>query len=550
MNCRKLTNRLLGSRMPRTARIQYPGGEIRDSRPMAQTRFRDRLLLFAIVISTCSAGLFENTLAAEKFRPSVTSRPATTIKVQNEVGSTFTIKARRVGEAIVYQDDIIIAETQVQEASGTRQFRRWKDGIISFKIEANHPYRTEILNAIENLNRNTVLWYREATDVGSKYISIIHGDGCYSGIGYPPPPPFHFGDSYDVSIGVDSMGNNCASEGVIIHELLHAAGLQHEQNRRDRDKYVQIYWNNIKPEEQHNFEIGHWLTFKDIGNYNYASVMHYACNDFRRPHTNKTIDAKPPGSASFGQRTGLSRGDVDAIAAMYYDVSPNRGKPVLTPTALPLLSYSTCSTPQPSPPTPGQCRKMKKEVARVQSGSNSILLQKRLDRLKEELKRCLEDQFDWTAKPVSGSQIISETPVLLRNVTEDKCFSYGEREYGINLVWGNCTNPNVTFVREAGPGSIHYGELVAMRITNADASNPKVGNGYLRYQKREYGINLVWSNTPVYEWILRSPDGPQLDGKVVDPNLRVGLWNEVEPDFLLYCERSKGINLRWKTDCS
>ncbi len=167
------------------------------------------------------------------------------------------------------------------------------------------------------------------------------------------------------------------------------------------------------------------------------------------------------------------------------------------------------------------------------------------------VKRAI-DQWNWDIQH-SRTQILSGDSVTFTNLTEDKCFYYGEREYGINLVWGNCINPNVTFLRKAGPGPIHYGEQVAIKINNADKTNPKVGQGFLRYQKREYGINLAWSNEPVYEWIIRSAAGPEMDGKDVLTrgalNSLLGLYNEVEPDFLLYCSRKYGINLRWTKDC-
>lgn len=39
----------------------------------------------------------------------------------------------------------------------------------------------------------------------------------------------------------------------MMHEILHALGFRHEQGRYDRDKYVEIFWENIKQGESNVF---------------------------------------------------------------------------------------------------------------------------------------------------------------------------------------------------------------------------------------------------------------------------------------------------------
>lgn len=43
-----------------------------------------------------------------------------------------------------------------------------------------------------------------------------------------------------------SLGQNCLVKGIVLHELMHALGFIHEQNRSDRDEFVKINFDNIR----------------------------------------------------------------------------------------------------------------------------------------------------------------------------------------------------------------------------------------------------------------------------------------------------------------
>ena len=63
--------------------------------------------------------------------------------------------------------------------------------------------------------------------------------------------------------------------GLLIHEIFHALGLIHEQNRPDRDQYVIINQANIAPGQFPQFNICRDCLTYGIP-YNCRSIMHYS----------------------------------------------------------------------------------------------------------------------------------------------------------------------------------------------------------------------------------------------------------------------------------
>ena len=113
----------------------------------------------------------------------------------------------------------------------------------------------------------------------------------------------------------------CA-EGTIQHELLHVLGFSHEQNRRDRNQFVRVHFENLRDGVERNFQI-----FPDgllCSPYDYCSVMHYSQKAFSvspittdsqiraenilQKNDKPTIEPlrSVSGCPGLGQRTGMS----------------------------------------------------------------------------------------------------------------------------------------------------------------------------------------------------------------------------------------------------
>lgn len=88
------------------------------------------------------------------------------------------------------------------------------------------------------------------------------------------------------------------------------------QAASERDEYVDIIWDNIKPGKENNFAKRAEDVVTQFGiPYDYGSVMHYSAKSFS-VNGEETIVPIDTG-ATIGQRTRLSDKDAARIRAMY-----------------------------------------------------------------------------------------------------------------------------------------------------------------------------------------------------------------------------------------
>ena len=120
----------------------------------------------------------------------------------------------------------------------------------------------------------------------------------------------------------------CAkSKGRILHELGHVIGFFHEQQRKDRDQYIEVNMANIKPSLQKQFMIRN--DSSSLGTkYDLKSIMHYDAKstaiDPSRPSF--TVLDERVNVSEIGQRNVLSR--LDKLQAKLLYQCETRGKSV------------------------------------------------------------------------------------------------------------------------------------------------------------------------------------------------------------------------------
>ncbi|XP_017099418.2 seminal metalloprotease 1 [Drosophila bipectinata] len=190
--------------------------------------------------------------------------------------------------------------------------KRWPQNVVVYRIsnDFDNLHKKAIETAIETLERNTCIIFREATDDDAAYLTVTaNTGGCYTAVGYR-------GEPQEMNLEIYPVGEGCFRPGTILHEFMHALGFYHQQSSAIRDGFVNVVYENIVPGKEFNFEkySDSVVTDFDLG-YDYDSCLHYRPGAFSINGEDTIVPLDS--SAQIGQRLGLSSKDIDKINIMY-----------------------------------------------------------------------------------------------------------------------------------------------------------------------------------------------------------------------------------------
>uniref|UniRef100_A0A673KWZ7 Metalloendopeptidase n=1 Tax=Sinocyclocheilus rhinocerous TaxID=307959 RepID=A0A673KWZ7_9TELE len=185
------------------------------------------------------------------------------------------------------------------------KWERSTDGLVYVPYVISNQYSPDELKVIERGLRSfaDVSCIRFVPHEGQRhFLHIMSDSGCYSYLGRQ-------GGGQVVSL--ERPG--CVYHHTVQHELLHALGFHHEQNRSDRDKHIKILLENVL-QKQSNFKKSE--TNNLATPYDYNSVMHYSRKAFSR-NNEPTMIPIPDGNVVIGEARSMSRNDILRINRLY-----------------------------------------------------------------------------------------------------------------------------------------------------------------------------------------------------------------------------------------
>ncbi|KAF8781682.1 astacin-like metalloprotease toxin 5 [Argiope bruennichi] len=211
----------------------------------------------------------------------------------------------------LFEGDIIGLDISDDRNAVARDERLWPRGVIPYVFDPglSSTVRLQmVLKAMWKYGNQTCIRFVPRTREAN-YVRIYPGQGCHSQIGM----------TKSKSIQTLSLGKGCGYLGTVLHELGHAVGFYHEHSRSDRDKWIKIFWENIKEGQESQFKRLEPANNRLLTPFDFNSIMLYGSYTFSKDKDRlKTMVGKDGRIIEpTREKTNLSKSDIIRIRKLY-----------------------------------------------------------------------------------------------------------------------------------------------------------------------------------------------------------------------------------------
>ena len=274
------------------------------------------------------------------------AQTATPTKVRAGIFRGRKVTFQVIDGKMMTEGDIVLEHVDyklpLQTDGGTISYLRYRWPLVGtvfqipYIIDPASGDVTNINNAIGTYNaifNGQIQWVAHTTE--ANYVDFNLNPLDTSGSGY---------SNIGMSGGEQVIGGSgTCTVSTLLHEMGHATGFWHEQERPDRNAYVTLNLNNMVNTAYSDSTI-QFDDLQAITLYDWSSVMHYFASNFTR-NGSPVLESIPPGMP-LSNTVGYSAGDIDAIRRLYGFV-PSQVTVTTNPPGLQVIvDGATVITPQ------------------------------------------------------------------------------------------------------------------------------------------------------------------------------------------------------------
>ncbi|XP_058828694.1 zinc metalloproteinase nas-14-like [Topomyia yanbarensis] len=212
-----------------------------------------------------------------------------------------------------YEGDLLLTERQVDTIKAGREpliteVDKWINNLVPYVMDAEFlslEHAQLIRDAMAEIEELSSIRFITRSHEHAYLVVSGESTGCWSTLGR--------------NRGLNRMNlspTECFRKGTIVHQLLHVLGFVHETNSLDRDFYVDINLDHVRPKHKNDLQVYGGASVPDYGiPFDVDSIMNFGPTHFARDGLD-TIIVKND-NRTLGQREKLSVKDIRKLNMMY-----------------------------------------------------------------------------------------------------------------------------------------------------------------------------------------------------------------------------------------